>query len=266
MRTSFISLLACFAVLSSWAQKPQIVVPFRSGNKWGYCDTLRKIKIKPKYDTVSLFDYDMVYKGGHVFAEVKMNGKPMMINEKGTVAVPPKYEYIKLINGLEEPTFIISKNNKFGLFGKGKELFPPVSDWLSDLYPGLYEIHVNGKYGLINTKGEILIPAIYDLLKQWRNENADFIEYECIVFGKKTEARKIKLPDDNWLSQPLPETDQLDYSPTDKMIDSATKEFGFDSVQSKYHAVVVYKGEKTGIILPDTKRKVYFFSKACNTD
>jgi hypothetical protein len=234
----------------------------------GYSDTLGKIKIEPKYDTVSLFDYDIVYKGNHVIAEVKLNGKPMIINEKGISVVPPKYDYIKLINGSEEPTFIISRNNKFGLFSKGKELFPAVSDWLSDTYPGLYELHTNGKYGLINSKGEILIPVIYDQLRPMGSKTPGFMDWQCISYSKEPEILSVKLPKENWHYQRVPQTEELDYNPKDninKIIDSATKEFGLDSVLIKYNnAAIFYKGSAKGIILPDVTKKVYIFSKRYN--
>jgi hypothetical protein len=265
MKTFVFGVFACFIFFQSSSQSPQVIVPFRLGNKWGYSDTLGKIKIKPKYDSVSLFDYDMVYKGNHVFAEVKLNGKPMMINEQGAVVVPPKYDYIKLIDGLEEATFIISKNNKFGLFAKGKELFPPVSDWMADAYPGrFYEVHTNGKSGLINMKGEIVIPIIYDRLHPAGGKTPGFMDWQCVVYGKEPELRTVELPKENWNSQRIPEVETIDYmsdNNIDKIIDSATKEFGFDSIQLKYQAAVAYKGDKRGIILPDATKKVYLFSK-----
>ena len=265
MRPSFFSLLACFTFLFSWAQEPQIVVPFRSGNKWGYSDTLAKIKIKPKYDTVSLFDYDMVYKDNHVIAEVKLNGKPMMINEKGSVVIPPKYDYIKLIYGLQEPTFIISKNNKFGLFAKGKELFAPVSDWLADPYPGLYEVRVNGRSGLINSKGEIVIPLIYDRLRLIGGKKSGIVEWQCILYGNGPEVRTVKLLEDNWLSQRIPDVETLSRFMTsddlNKALDSAKEQYGIDSIKLMNNTGIVYKATRTGIFLSGEAKTVYLFSK-----
>lgn len=265
MKTLIFGVLACYIFLHSFSQSPQILVPFRMGNKWGYSDTLGKIKIKVRYDTVLLFDYDMVRKGNHVIAEVKLNGRTMMINEKGTVVVPPKYDFIKQIEGLEEPTFIISRNNKFGLFAKGKELFPPVSDYMQDSYPGFYEVHTNGKSGLINNAGKVVIPIIYDELYRIGGKKTGFLDWQCIVYGKQPEVRAVKLPEENWLSQRVPETEELDYIPRDnlnKIIDSVTKEFALESVQLTYNNVaVIYKGATMGILLPDVTKKVYFFSK-----
>lgn len=267
MKTSLFSVLACFTFFFTWAQKPQILVPFRSGDKWGYSDTLGKIKIKPKYDTVSLFDYDMVHKGGHVIAEVKLEGKPMMINEKGSVVVPPKYDYIKLLDGLEESTFIISKNNKFGLFAKGKEVFPPVSNWLADPYPGLYEVRVNGKSGLINSKGKILIPLIYDQLRRGNFKTPDSLEWVCAIYEKGIDKVSIKVPKENWLPQRIPDTETIEYMSQNNMntiMDSIKKELQADSIHLNYNYAIVYKAQERGIILPDSIKKVYVFSKAYN--
>lgn len=267
MKAPVAIILSFLTIFTSWAQKPQIVVPFRSENEWGYSDTLGSIKIMPKYDTVSLFDYDMVYKGGHVFAEVKLNGKPMMINEKGNVVVPPKYDYIKLIDGIEEPTFIISRNNKFGLFAKGKEIFPPISEWMADSYPDFYEVHVNGKSGLINSKGQILIPLIYDQLRRGGFKKPDSVEWECISYEKGLEKRFVKLPKENWLSQRVPDVEVIEGVFQDNVnttIDSIAKQLRTDSVHVNYNSAILYKGDERGIILPDAAKKVYFFSKPYN--
>ena len=114
------ALLLCTETL---AQSPAILIPFRLGNKWGYSDTLGKIKIPVKYDTVPLFDYNTVYKGNHVIAIVQFKGKPMAINEKGKVIVPAKYDYINVLQNSSEVAFTVSRNGKFGVYKKGKRTF-----------------------------------------------------------------------------------------------------------------------------------------------
>lgn len=279
MKSSVIAILAFVIVFSSWAQKPQIVIPFRSKNKWGYSDTLGRIKIKPKYDTVSLFDYDMVYKDNHVFAEAKLNGRPLIIDERGTVAVPPKYDYVKLINGLAEPTFIISKNNKFGLFAKGKELVAPTCDYIVDYsWEGLFQICQNHKCGLIDLNGNILIPTIYDAVEHLSYYDVTKTKDQQPgynwkgIWDKQPVYYKIKAANTGTLSQEIPklerlglETESISKDNIDKFIDSVTKEFGLDSVQIKYNNLaILYKGSAKGIILTDAPKKIYFFSKSYN--
>jgi hypothetical protein len=265
MKLSVFSLLAYFTIFSSWAQTPQILVPFRSGAKWGYSDTMGRIKIKPRYDTVSLFDYDLVYKEGHVIAEGRLNGKPIILNEKGAVVVPPNYEDIKLIYGSEAPTFAISKNNKFGLFANGKELFAPISDWLANPYPGLYEVRVNGKSGLINNKGQAVLPFIYDHIRMEQSRTAGFMDWQCINYGKEAEKRTIKLPQENWLSQRVPDVETLaDFITADdwdKAVGLAKKQYGIDSVQLINNIGIIYKSGTTGVFLPKESEKIFLFSK-----
>ena len=97
MKILTFTIVICLKALAVSSQSLPILVPFRDGDKWGYSDTLGNIKIQPKYDTVPLFNYDMIHKGNHVIAVVKLKGKPMVINERGTIIVPSKYDYIRVV-------------------------------------------------------------------------------------------------------------------------------------------------------------------------
>jgi WG containing repeat len=267
MKILVLSVTACLAFLYSISQSPRILVPYRVGNKWGYSDTLGKIKIQPKYDTVSLFDYDMVFKGNHVITLVKLKGKPMAINEMGAVIVPPKYDHININWSLDEPTFFIKRNDKWGVFTKGKELFEPVYDYMDDYsYEGFYQVHSKDKWGLINSDGKIVIPVIYDQIRKMDNKQPGYTNWDGIMWGKEPVSYTIKRANVVRLSGSGP-AELMDLpgfmSSEDlgEVNDSVKIEYGLDSVRMKNYTGIVYKGAMQGLFLPTEVKKVYFFSK-----
>ena len=237
MRTLFVIIVALFIVIEPFAQSPQLLIPFRVGTKWGYSDTLGKIKIPAKYDTASFFDYNIVYKGNHVIAIVRFNGKPIAINEKGVVVVPPKYDFIKVLGHSAEFTFIVSRNGKFGVYKNGKEIFPPIYDYMDLTGYGHFKVHKDEKWGLINDAGKIVIPIAYDELREKTVIQPDLVDWEVIEWGKERESIKVKT--NLQFERPgvmLPgELEEIpDYvapEELNKAVDAAKKEFDLDSLR-----------------------------------
>ena len=162
------------------------LIPYRKGDKWGYCDWNKKIVIPVQYDDVWLFSEGL--------AAVKVNNKWCFIDKKGNMVIPAVYDSVwDFSDGLA----LIKLNNKYGFIDtKGNMVIPavyetafPFSDGLSLVYTnggygfinkkgeiaikpkynlatpfsnGLAEVKVNGKYGVIDTKGNMVVPAIYD--------------------------------------------------------------------------------------------------------
>ena len=269
MKKLIVIVLAFITGIHSISQSPRILVPFRSGSKWGYSDTLGKIKIQPVYDSVSLFNYNAIYNGNHVIAYVRLKGKPTAINEMGTVMVTPKYDQVRLIEilgELKDLAFFVFKNSKVGVYTKGKELFPPIYDYM-DVAPGVqFKVHRNGKWGLINSEGLTVIPVIYDDLRQiYNNNNPGVINWEAITYGKESKSYIIKAEQGFGSSQIPPELEELrevlSRERLNKAIDSVKTEYGFDSVLIQKKSAIVYKGTKQGVFLPSEIKKIYFFSK-----
>lgn len=260
-------LVALFLLNESFAQSQQILIPFRDGNKWGYSDTLGKIKISAKYDSVSLFDYNTFYKGDHILAIVKLNGKPMSINEKGTVMVPAKYDFINVVGQSTEPAFFVSKNGKFGVYTKGKELFPPIYDYMDVTSYVHFKVHKDNKWGLINDAGKIVIPIIYDDLRERKVIQPDLVNWEAIEWGK--DGKLITVKTNLQVERPnlrVPEAVQevsryVSPEELNKAVDAAKKESGLDSVHLKNYTGIVFKDKQQGIFLPLEAKKVYLFSK-----
>src|SRR5258705_2038645 len=266
MKKLVATILVSLACLYSISQSPRILVPFRMGNKWGYSDTLGKIKIQPKYDTVSLFDYER--RGKHAFAIVKLKGKPMAITETGGVIVPPVYDHITLIQQMDDFAFYISRSGKFGVFMNGKELFPAVYDYM-DWFPGVqFKVHRDNKWGLINSEGKIVIPVIYDELRTSGTRQKGMVDWEASNYGNfKRDSFTIKRGHGDGASHAfvreiqVSENMQASREDLANAFESMKGQLGLDSLQIVNRAGVVYKGSKQGVLLPAGEKKVYLFSK-----
>ena len=271
MKILTVIVFALLMGIEPFAQSPAILIPFRVGTKWGYSDTLGKIKIPPRYDTVPLFDYNTVYKGNHVIAIVQFKGRPMAINEKGIVIVPPKYNFINVLQHSAEVTFIVSSNGKSGVYTKGKELFPPIYDYMDITSYGHFKVHKDNKWGLINDAGKVVIPIAYDELREKNVIQPDIVDWEVIEWGKDRESIKVKTnlqfesPD---LSVPEALGEIRGYlapEELNKAVDAAKKEFDLDSLRLNNYAGIVFKSKQQGIFLPLEAKKVYLFSKPYTT-
>ncbi len=84
-------LLAAFALaftLPSLAQDVDVsLIPYRSGEKWGFADPNKNIVVQPKYDAVEWFS--------NGYAAAKMGTKWGYINKAGKMVIPAKYTVAK---------------------------------------------------------------------------------------------------------------------------------------------------------------------------
>ena len=254
-------MVALFLSIEHFAQSPQILIPFRVGTKWGYSDTLGKIKIPAKYDTVTFFDYDFG------IAIVQLKGKPMAINEKGVVLVPPRYDFIQVIQQFAEFTFFVSSKGKFGVYRKGKELFPPIYDYMDVTSYGHFKVHKDNKWGLINDAGKIVIPIAYDDLRDKNVIQPDLVDWEVIDWRKGRESIKVKTnleverPNLRVPGEVQEISGYVAPEELDKAADAAKKEFDLDSIRLNNYTGIVFKGKQQGIFLPVEEKKIYLFSK-----
>lgn len=102
-----------------WAQHDYNYIPYRKGNKWGYCDSTKKILIKPAYDKVGeAFYIKKMYSINTKFSDVgKENKFTVVINKNkegvidttGTLIIPCKYQYFNLEDGINTITFMAGR-------------------------------------------------------------------------------------------------------------------------------------------------------------
>jgi hypothetical protein len=94
-----------------------------------------------------------------------------IINEQGDTIFDVGFTNIYRDN--DTKLLVVEKNGKFGLLDtKGETLVDLIYDYLAPFYDGLAVVKKDGKYGYINPKGELIIQPIYQLAKQFSKELA----------------------------------------------------------------------------------------------
>ncbi len=148
------------------AQKKMELIPYRDGEKFGFCSPDKKLIIPCKYDEVSLFNGDLT--------AVKSEEYWGVINKKGNVVVPIEFSSIDFAADL----IIARKGDDFSIFtkaGKPLNFLTKKYDWFGSAnHPSLIIVTKNNKYGLVNSNGSEIVPPKYDFLSYFNNDMARF--------------------------------------------------------------------------------------------
>lgn len=158
-------------------------------NLEGACDSLGNEIIPPIYDSCSgLFDYFTTEKNGKCTI-IDQNGKVLISETNNMIFAVYHEDYIICIsNGefkFDEDNYVakVKKNGKWGVFSlKEKKFTVPVKyEYINDYGEGLFSFCVGGKisdldtkpkggkWGYINTSGEIIVDAIYDNVNRFKD-------------------------------------------------------------------------------------------------
>lgn len=148
------------------AQNPRFLIPYRNGSKWGFCDTLGKIVIEPKYQKTNFFEFNEQTK--NPVAKVIINDTSFLFIDSAGKKVLPlqinKAVELKLIG--EKVFFVIKdhKTRKLGLQIENKLVVEQILDSLIcyQEFDNSIIISKKNKYGLINGRGDIIIPIEFD--------------------------------------------------------------------------------------------------------
>jgi serine/threonine protein kinase len=162
------------------------LIPYRKGDKWGFCDSNKNIVIEVKYDfadsfreglaRVSLNDkcghidktgrettpimYDLVNSFSEGLAGVKLNDKCGFIDKTGREIIPIKYDDVE---SFSEGLARVSLNKKWGYIDKtGREITHIKYDGADSFNESLAHVKLNDKYGYIDKTGREIIPIKYD--------------------------------------------------------------------------------------------------------
>ncbi|MEO0233877.1 MAG: WG repeat-containing protein [candidate division WOR-3 bacterium] len=142
--------------------EPPELIPYRKGDKWGFCDRNKKIVIECKYDFVEPF-----YNG---FAIVNINDEVFFINTKGEESEPPSTEEQQQEVQPEVLLEVFEENGLYGYKDKtGNVLIKPQYQEAQAFSNGLASVKKNNRWGYIDTKGNLIIPYKYD--SSWMFDN-----------------------------------------------------------------------------------------------
>ena len=141
--------ICCFLILvgSFWgmAQNSAELIPFRSGEKWGYADEEGTLVIPAKYEEADFFCNGL--------AAVKSGGEYLLVDGNGTV-----------VDKFDDPIGLNTFSQSFKI--NGNETNETVSVVLEDYV----EVTVKNMRGLYNSSGSAAIPVKYDQLTALGND------------------------------------------------------------------------------------------------
>lgn len=223
MRFLLISILIAISSLLE-ARLPDLI-PYRKGDKWGYCDSTKKIIIDTIYERAEFFEFGR--------AVVMKKRKFGVIDQSGKQVVACQYKSLSagLVSGYWKARLI---GDKFGVIDStGKFVISPLYDeifWcggnyiagkmgfdlilmdlrenkIDTLWSGLREIppqwipkcnafivYSNASAGVVNLKGDTVIPFVYsELTLNSCGYFAGTIKGKTTYYNSKF-ARKKKLP------------------------------------------------------------------------
>lgn len=172
------------------SQEERLLVPFIArhnnkgqSNKTGLLNRNGEVVLEPLFDTIlddcysyndiirvgSLFPYGYSRKSGGVTCYVRYKYKAMKANGE-------------FITDMQFETIIKSTDNRFitvqdqekgyaVLDRKGTIVVPFGKYWIDGFDHGLARVCQNGKWGIINTKGEEVLPLVYDQIWNFYGKN-----------------------------------------------------------------------------------------------
>ncbi len=181
----FISLLLPYP--AEGAQGPDTpLIPYRSGRAWGYADTTKKVRIRPRFDfawpfrkgramvraggrygyvnTAGELAVKIFYQAAGEFSEglapVKLKGAWGYIDTNGGTIIPFEYEEAL------QPSEGLAAAKKYGLWGvldtATNQFTPTKYDEIFPFSQGLARVKTHGRYGYIDKTGAEAIPPVYE--------------------------------------------------------------------------------------------------------
>lgn len=132
------------------------------GRKWGYIDSTGKITIPCSYDYCYGFSEDIaVVQKNYRWYFIKKNGE--IINKSGYFSKTNYAPYSAFING---QNILQASNGKYyGIDKEGKAITDSLYDDIGRSSQGFRYACINKKCGIIDNRGKIKIPLIYDEIR-----------------------------------------------------------------------------------------------------
>jgi hypothetical protein len=161
-----------------------LLIPIKFNNKWGYCDRMKKIKIKVEFDEARPFS-SINYNGNlksntNSYATVKKGNQFYRIDKNGDIVEPID---ISNIQG-DDYSFeyspkkfeLFKENNFYGIKNllQNKVIAQPIYDSIIPFDPSLslyfpFKVKKDGKFGVMRQDGKLIIPLKYEQLEEEGN-------------------------------------------------------------------------------------------------
>jgi hypothetical protein len=173
LQKAILSLAFVVFGFSIFAQKLPDLIPYRSGELWGYVNSKMVLKVPCKFKTPGLF-----YNGfARVYVPANGRSKLGFINKQGEFIID-KYYMVETFNkgmaivAIEDPT---SHSTRYGLIDTtGKEIIPAVCEMLywTDNNNCLVAIDESGLNFVADRKGKIILTAGKNKIKAFNGKVA----------------------------------------------------------------------------------------------
>ena len=134
------------------------LIPYRKGEKWGYCNADKEIVIECIYDDAYLFTDRL--------AAVSVNDKCAYIDKNGRTVVPFIYDQVhpEFFEGLAA----VSCNEKWSIIDiDGNEITGNIFDEVNSYSEGMVAVCINEKWGFVDQNGTIVVPCTYDSVESF---------------------------------------------------------------------------------------------------
>lgn len=143
----------------------QLLIPYFSTGKWGYCDTLGNVIAPPIFDSVGFYHVDQA--SGTALAVYKKRGRLGMVSSQQNVVIPAEYDEIntKSLAGF----VLVRKKKKLGIYNiLGALIVPPEYDSLVTYFNQFGILAKKGKkMGAFSIDGATIIPFEYDHIEPY---------------------------------------------------------------------------------------------------
>ncbi|MES2274908.1 MAG: WG repeat-containing protein [Bacteroidota bacterium] len=234
-----------------------MLVPYRVKKLWGFSDEKGNLKIAPQYDDVKQIKYYwadgssfqsvmVVSKGGAIFA----------INHLNQVIVPADGHFDELdVDYYYYGVVVVTKQGKKGIFYNRKQIVPCQYTYIEREKNLSFRVSTNGKSGIINSKGKIVVPVEYYGMRvkdsdrehvTWiagndKNKNDEFKD-DLVVDPGKQESHTYSINEVSQLNLSISQTQQ------DTIIKNLRKIYP-DAVMDRQYSYLIYvkKDGKWGI-------------------
>lgn len=131
---------------------PRVLVPYRKGEKWGYCTLRKKMVIDPQFDAAGPF-----FEG---LAVVVINHKSGYIDRSGKIVIPAGFDHAW---GFKDGAARVEVGGKYGKVNKrGAFIVPAKYDFIGPVSDGMSVVRLGNKFGAVDANGKEITGMKYD--------------------------------------------------------------------------------------------------------